>query len=263
MKITRFFSAIVLVTAFIFAIVGCGNKTPTLSSVSKTSTIMMKASPMPVAMASNNGALKGVIPTPGGAIDLSAAMINLDQIRIEENSGFDGEHQGNNNDGDQGGADTELGGAEGPEAEQDIVLYGPFAFDISSGEAAIQSVDVYPGTFKKVDLAFAINTAPPFNGKTIVLSGAFTPTNGSATPIAIRSEFSKVVQLPIAGSGLIVTDNSTATITVAFDLASWFNNVDLSTAQISNGEILIDNAHNTALLDAIEANLAKYVDIED
>lgn len=270
MKYSKFFASSLLLMAFIFVVVGCGKKAPTsMNSTAKTSTVLMKASASPTAVSTDaaSSTLLSSIPIPGGSLDISTAMVNVDKIRIEENSGMDVEQQGDNNTGDQGGPDNELGGPDneksGPEAEQDIVLNGPFALDITNGEAAIQSVDVYPGTFKKVDLTLSINTASPFNGKTIVISGSFTPTGGSAVPVNLKSEFSQEIQMPIAGGGITVPDNSTVAVTITFNLAGLFDKVDLTSAQISNGEILIDSANNTALLSAFESNLAKYVDVEE
>lgn len=270
MKYFKFFAAGLLLMAFIFAVIGCGKKAPTsMNSTARTSTVLMKASVSPSAMNTDaaSGTMLNSIPIPGGSLDINTAMVNVSKIQIEENSGNDVEQGGEHNGGEQGGADNEVEGPDNekgaPEAEQDIIVNGPFALDISNGEAAIQSVDIYPGTFKKVDLTFSINTSSPFNGKTIVINGTFTPNGGSATPFSLKSEFSKEVQMPIAGGGITVPANATIAVTVTFNLAGWFDKVDLTSAQISNGEILIDSANNTALLSAFETNLAKYVDVEE
>jgi len=270
MKYSKSFAAGLLLMAFIFVVAGCGKKAPTATnSMAKTSTVLMKAAVSPTVMSTDvgSGTLLSSIPIPGGTLDVSAALINLDHVLIEENTGNDVEQDGEHNGGEKGGADNEAEGPDnekgGPEAEQDIIVNGPFALDISNGEAAIQSVDVYPGTFKKVDLTLSINTASPFNGKTIVISGSFTPTGGSAVPVNLKSEFSQEIQMPIAGGGITVPGNSTVAVTITFNLAGWFDKVDLTSAQISNGEILIDSANNTALLSAFESNLTKYVDVED
>lgn len=266
MKYSRLIAISLLAVVFVFVVMGCGRKTPTaLNSMARTSTVLMKASPRPVAVGTD--AVLSNVPVPGGSLDIVTALVNIDQVRIEENSGFDVEQQGDHNDGEQGGPDNEMGGPDneqgGLEADQDIIVTGPFALDISNGDAVIQSVDVYPGTFKKVDLTFSINTAPPFNGKTIVINGTFVPDSGTPVSMALKSEFAQEIQTPIAGGGITVADNSTVAVTVAFDLAGWFDKVDLTTAQVANGEIIIDNAHNTALLAAFEANLGKYVDVEE
>jgi len=136
--------------------------------------------------------------------------------------------------------------------------------DISSGEAFIDSVAVYPGTFKKVDFTFMINTAPPFNGKTIVIGGEFAPTNGTTSlDFTLKSEFNQEIQSHIAGNGITVANNVTVAVVVTFDLAGWFDNVDFGSAQVVNGEILIDNAHNTALLSAFEDNLSQSIEVEE
>lgn len=260
MKHSKRYAVLLVGLALLVFSIGCSKKSPVAFSKAskKTSTILMKATPT-----HNQNALMSIVPVTGGNLDIQSAMINIDQFKIEENSGFDVEQQSDHNDGDQGGVDNEAGGNDtnGPDAA-DIVVTGPFALDISNGEMLIDSVAVYPGTFRKVDFTFTINTAPPFNGKAILLSGVFTPNTGAAIPFTLKSEFNKTIQSKIAGNGITVTNNATVPVKVIFDLASWFNTLDFSGAQLSNGEIIIDSTNNAALLTAFEANLAKYVEVE-
>ncbi len=260
MKHSKRYAVILAGLALLVLSIGCSKTNPTAYSkaAQKTGTVLMKASPT-----HNQNAIMSIVPVTGGNLDIQSAMINIDQFKIEENSGFDVEQQGDHNDGDQGGVDNEAGGIDTNEQDAaDIVVTGPFALDISNGEVLINSVAVYPGTFKKVDFTFKINTAPPFNGKAILLSGVFTPNTGAAVPFTLKSEFSKTIQSKIAGNGITVANNSTVPVKVIFDLAGWFNTVDFSGAQLSNGEIVIDSTNNTALLTAFETNLAQYVEVE-
>jgi len=234
---------------------GC-NKTgpvsPTNGSLSKSSTLKISATPVhkttPVNLAS--------IPVTGGTIDLQVAWINFKDLVIQENSGFDGEQQGEHHDGNQNDG--------GPETENpDITAPGPFTVDISSGNSLIGSFQVYPGTFKKVDFTFTPNPNDPFFGKTIVMSGQFTPTVGSPVPFTLKSDFSSQIQQLIANGGIIIPADSTVEINVVFDLAGWFSSVDFSNAVVTNGEILIDSQNNQPLLAAFEAQLTAYVDVEE
>ncbi len=237
---------------------GCGKKNPFSSnSLTKSSTAIMKAT----SLHKNAGTTLANIPVVGGTLNVQNAWVNIADLRIEENSGFDGEQQGDHNDGDQGGKDNES--KNGGEDSPDITAPGPFSLEISSGQALIGSFDVYPGTFKKVDFKFQSNADDPFYGETIVISGEFTSDAGTTTPFSLKSEFAQQIQTRIANGGITVPANSTVEINVVFDLAGWFNNVDFSAAQISNGQIMIDSGNNTAILNAFESNLAKYVDVEE
>ncbi len=227
--------------------VSCKLHLPTNSTgLSKSATVVMKASAGSSAALSNS-------PVTGGDLNIQTAMINVARFRIEENSGFDGEQQGEHNDGNKGGPDNE-------QDAQDIIMTGPYSLDISNNEAFIDSVAVYPGTFRKVDITFATS---PFNGKSIVITGKFTPTGSAAIPFELKSEFSKEIQTQIAGNGITVGSNTSVPIVVTFNLAEWFGNVNFQTAQMVNGAILIDNAHNTNLLSAFESNLSAQAEMED
>jgi len=233
---------------------GC-NKTGPVSpanSLSKSSTIMLGATASHVSAPTNLSA----IPVTGGSIDLQAAWINFKDLVIEENSGFDGEQEGEHNDGNENEG--------GPETENpDITAPGPFAVDISSGQGAIGSFQVFPGTFKKVDFSFTPNPNDPFFGKTIVMNGLFTPDGGTSIPFILKSGFSSQIQQLIANGGITIPADSTVEINVVFDLAGWFSTVDFSSAEATNGEILIDSQNNQTLLAAFESQLAIYIDVEE
>lgn len=258
MKLSLHVFAILVLSVGLIWITGC-NKSDSISNSlpTKSSTAILSATSLhktaTIALTD--------IPVIGGTLNVQTAWINIADLRIEENSGFDGEQQGEHNDGDQGGSNNELGGGE--VETPDITSPGPFSLDISSGQALIGSFDVYPGTFKKVDFTFQPNTNDPFYGKTIVISGEFTSSAGTVTPFILNSEFAQQIQVQIAGGGITVPANSTAEINVVFDLAGWFGNLDFSSSQLSNGQILIDSNNNTPLLNAFEANLASYMDVED
>lgn len=228
---------------------GCKNDSPS-APLEKSGTVLMKA-----AAKVQPAVTLADIPVKGGSLNIQSALLNIEKFRIEENSGFDGEQEGEHND-DDNGKDNEH---EAP----DITAVGPFGIDISKGEALLDSVAVYAGTFKNINLTFARHAAAPFNGRSLVISGQFTPTNGAAVPLIIRSEFAREIQSQIAGNGITITDNARVPVVVSFDLQAWFNGVDFTGAQIANGQILIDNANNAGLLSAFETNLAKFVEAEE
>lgn len=259
MKISLRVLTILAMSTGIVWISGCKKSNPYFGgSLSKSSIAVMNAT----AISKTAGTKMSDIPIIGGKLNIQTARINITDLRIEENSGNDVEQQGGHNDGDQGGKE-ESGSIKDSMDAADITAAGPFNLDISGGQALIGSFDIYPGTFKKVDFTFRPNMNDPFNGKTIVISGIFTSVAGAVTPFTLKSEFSKQIQTRIAGGGITVAANSTVEVNVVFDLAGWFGNIDLSAAHATNGQILIDASNNTTLLTVFEANLAKYVEVEE
>ncbi len=243
----------------------------------KSATLSMKAlskSPSASSLAS--------IPVKGGVLNLSSAIVNIAALHIEENSGNDNQsgglkEGGEGNEGGEGGIDNDSinnndtineggndtindGGHESDTA--DIFLAGPYPLDISTGQATIDQVNVYPGTFKKVHFLFQTSTAAQFYGNSIVIKGQYIPTSGAAVPFTIETIYSKHVQLPLANGGVTVTANSTVAIAIVFNINSWLGNLDFATAQVTNGEILVNNVSNAALLTAFETNLSANIDAE-
>ena len=244
MKNLKLISAITL----ILAIVSLNACKKSALNPSKSSTIELKA------------VTNSLNPKAVQYFNITAANVNIVNLQIEENSGNDGENvEGGNDNGNDG---NETGGSENETDNGDILLAGPFSLDISGGNASIGQVNVYPGTFKKVDFSFQTNTSAPFSGSSIVISGNYTSTNGTVIPFTISSAFSQMVQLPLAGNGVTVTANNSAVIDIVFNVNAWLSGIDFASAKVTNNKILIDNAHNNALLSVFEANLAAYIDIE-
>jgi hypothetical protein len=255
-----------LAVIFAFAITGCKNNSSPLSPLtsSPNAQAMLKVHSFnPAHIGSdavkvkNSGSHTYInFPITSGSLDVQHAYFNFKDLVVEENSGFDGEQTGENNDG----ANDTLGTTgETP----DITVPGPFSVDLSSGTASIGSFDVYPGTFKKVNFKLVPNSADPFWGKTIVISGLYTPQGGSAIPFTLKSDVNSQLQLPLANGGIVATSNSTVSLDIVIDLPVLFNSVDFSTATVSNGQILIDSQNNAALLSSFETNLQKYIDAEN
>jgi hypothetical protein len=203
-------------------------------------------------------AVAKVISAKGDSLSIKTADVNIANLQIEENSGNDGENVGGG-DNETGGNDVE-GGNENDNG--DIVLAGPYSLDIASGSASIGQVNIYPGTFKKVDLDFQTSSSSTYNGSSIFITGTYTDNSGTIIPFKIYSSFAQQVQLPIAGNGITVAANSMVTIDIVFDVNAWLTGLDFASATITNGVILINSANNTSLLTTFELNLSKYIDAE-
>ena len=217
-------------------------------------TLLLKAS-------SRSQVLKSATITSinGASITLDAAKVEIRNLRIEENSGND------NQSGDQSGKDGKDGNEKSSKSESgdagDILLPGPYLLDILSGTASIDQVTVTPGTYKKVDFEFFTGTEN--NSHSIVLSGTYTNAKGIVIPFILTSEFAETLQLPLAGNGIEVNSGSITSISILLDVNNWLNQLDFSTANLSNGKISINKDENTGLYLAFIAALSKHIEIEN
>lgn len=192
---------------------------------------------------------------------LISAKISIANLTIEENSGNDVEQQGDHNDGD---GDNENNDKEGANTENDDVrLPGPYVLNVINGMVIIDKVDVYPGTFKKVDFIFLINNEADFGGNSIIVKGNYQKTDGTVLPVVLKSDFNQQVQVPLANGGITVAANSTVELSIVLDIPTWINNIDLSSADVTNNEILIDKTNNQELLKLFEENLISDIEVED
>ena len=195
------------------------------------------------------------IPLHSGSLSVASATVNIANVKIEENSGEENQ-QGENN---TGGNDKEGKSSEADSG--DIALPGPFALEISAGTSSLGQVNVYPGTFKKVNFQFQTSAINPFNGNSIVISGNYIKADGATIPFILQSNFSEEVQLLIANGGIVAVANSTQNILIQFDLNAWLN-LDFASAQVTNNQILIDANNNNGLLNAFNTNVAMNIDAD-
>ena len=192
---------------------------------------------------------------------LNSVKISIANLTIEENSGNDVNQQGNFN---NGGTDTVSEGKEIAGVENsDVLLPGPYVLDVIDGKLTIGQVSVYPGTFKKVDFTFLINNDVTFGGNSIIVSGNYQKTDGTVLPVVLKSDFNQQVQLPLANGGLIAAANSTVGLSIVLDIPAWINSLNLSSAIVTNNEILIDKTNNPDFLKLFEANLTTGIEVEN
>jgi len=138
----------------------------------------------------------------------------------------------------------------------DVVLPGPFTYQLSSDTVTLGKVQFYPGTFKKVDLTFIPNNNTLFAGNSIVIKGTFTPNAGISVPFTLQSKFTGQVELKLT-KAITVSTNSNVTAAVVFDFSKWMGNMDFATATQTAGNILIDANHNTGLLSNFKTALSQ------
>jgi len=256
MKTVKRFSSIGILAAAILLASGCAKDN---SSLTKSSQLAVSLSTIKSTAPNISGA-KGITAGNNG-FTLNLVKVSIADLIIEENSGNDVEQQGNHNDG---GSEKENNSKEGANGENgDVLLPGPYVLDLIDGKLTLDQVDVYPGTFKKVDFTFLINNEAGFGGNSIVVTGSYLKTDGTVIPVVLKSAFNQQVQLPLAGGGAIAAANSTVAISIVLDIPTWINGLDLSSAVVSNNEILINNTSNQELLKLFEANLLTSIEVED
>jgi len=214
----------------------------------------------------------GGFPVNGGTLLIDVADISVGDITIEENSGninavneeenvdvneefqsgFDGNQDGDFDDGD----------IDDPEVD-DILLTGPFVFDISAGEIEIAAVNATPGVYKNVNFIFSPTMESNFNNNSIIISGTFTTASGNSILMTLNSEFSGELQTQISNNGIVIETDMSTSVVVTFDLEAWFNNMDFSTAELTNDEMMINNLNNSALNDVFVNNLKLTTEVGD
>jgi hypothetical protein len=220
------------------------------SACAKDNSSLTKSSQLAVNLATVKSSALTSAGTKGSAatngFTLNSVKISIADLIIEENSGNDVEQQGEHNDG---GSDIENDKNKETNSENDdVLLPGPYALDVATGMLTIDQVAVYPGTFKKVDFTFHISNEAGFGGNSIVVTGSYKKSVGTVIPVILRSEFNQQVQLPLANGGITVAANSAVTLSIVLDIPVWLNSIDLSSAVVSNNEILIDKTNNQELL---------------
>lgn len=258
MKTMKIRLSILILVISVMLVISCGKKITTnpQNNAIKNSSIVLKVSSVKVNQKTN-------IPVIGGEIELQSAMVNIDNFSIQENSGNDVENVSNDNE-DNNGSDKENnneneGGNEN-NGGSDIIISGPFSLDIAAGEVLIDTVSVYPGTYKKVDATININQTDTYNGKSIIIDGNFINSDNSIVPFTLKSDFVNMLKFLLANGGITVNENTVAEIIVNFDISTWFANTEFGKATITNNEILIDNQNNTEILTVFENNLLQHVD---
>lgn len=191
-----------------------------------------------------------VQPAPTG-INLLSAKIQLQHLRIEENSGNNSQNTDSNT------SDTET--TTSAETDNgDALLAGPYILDLLSGTATIDSVSLRPGVYRQVDFDFVPNRT---NVHSIEITGTVN-NNGVNVPFVITSDIASTVQLPLAGSGITVTSGIRSKLSIVFNIKALLQNVNFKNATISNNTININSNENVSLYSSFITALSGYITTE-
>lgn len=231
-------------------LVAVGCNTTTEVDLTKSASLTVRATGQSKSV--NSGGR--IASTTSGDLEITSAKVTIADIHIEENSGNDNEDEGDLDNDEQNENEKESDN-EGPES--DIVLDGPYVLELTNNLSIISDVQVFPGTYKKVNFRFA--SGPD---DAIIIKGKYT-YSGVTTPFTLSSAFDQPIQLLLANGGIIVAANTTKDIDIVFDTDSWLETLDFSAATITNGEVIIDKNNNPQILAGFEAVLKQYIDAEE
>lgn len=236
----------ILLVSFAILLTNCSNE---LNSI--PGSLTLKASAFPE---SSIAKAPSVVSTD---LMITSAVVQIQNLVIEENTGEDvqGNNENNDNDNDKSNDVEESDGEDGG----DLTLAGPFVLDIFSGTVFVENVNLLPGVYKKVDFDFL-----PGSGDThsIVIGGNYTK-NADSIPFSIIADLNSSIQLPLSGTGLTIKSGITSSISILFDINSWIKDLDLSTATITNNSITISAIENVALYNMFMNSLSSNIDVED
>ncbi len=193
-------------------------------------------------------------------VDLNAGTVeNLGSSHIDDDADDDGVEDSDDSDDDGDGSDDSSDSdddGDGVADGDDNVMDEIEIFD---------ALELPAGTYKeikakldRVDVEDGIDPASPLAGKSLYLAGTF---NGQ--PFRVEADFDDefVIQ---SETGIVVTDTSIANFILTFNVAGWFEGVDLSTATVNGeGVVVLSNESNTAIFDQIKENLQSSTEIEN
>ena len=195
-----------------------------------------------------------------GDINITKAVVNIQDLVIEENSGENGNSQQGNNDKGSDGKDGAEKAKNSAEDGGDLKLAGPFVLDITNTATQIDNVMLQPGTYRKVDFKFVPGTA--FDTHSILIEGT-VKLNNTMVSFSIVVDTDNTVQLPLAGNGLSIASGISSTLSIVFDVNLWIKNLDFSTATLNNNSIKISSAENQVLYDSFIKALVENIDVEN
>jgi len=144
-----------------------------------------------------------------------------------------------------------------------IDFNGPFVIDLLSNRSfpEIESADIPEGTYCKIDLRFdelsqndlpeGVSKGDPIIGQSLLIRGS----RSDGIPFVVQIKKKDPFKLKNQGLGFQVGSEGFLDFLIAFDLSVWFTEVDLATADLTSGTIIIDQNHNQSLLSKIRRNI--------
>ncbi|HSA58955.1 MAG TPA: hypothetical protein VLJ37_04650 [bacterium] len=242
---------------------GSGPAALTLDAGGKTveiTTALMGLSEVKLRTASTTDTEATELSLPGPFIvDLEAQTVeNLGPSHIDDDADDDGIEDSKDSDDDGDGtpdvSDSDDDG-DGVADEDDYVM------DECS---IVDALELPAGTYTKIEAKLdkiedgdGIDPASPLAGKSLYIEGTF-----DGTPFVVTADFDEEFEV-VNPAGIVVEDGSIASFILSFNLAGWFEGIDLSAAETEGGIVLLDSGHNSALFEQFRDNVKATMDMEN
>jgi len=133
------------------------------------------------------------------------------------------------------------------------------AADHAEPAALTVSASLEAAEYCRLSLPFVAATAaqnPDLAGLSIVIEG----TTAAGTPFELTSDIEITVEFE-PPSDAISLSPSFGGLFVGFDVASWFEGIDLDAGALTGSDLIIDSTSNSAILDVFENNLGSGVEL--
>ena len=184
---------------------------------------------------------------------------NLGTSNIDDDCDDDGVEDSNDTDDDEDGIDdSEDSDDDGDSVADtdDSVMDESDIFDAL--ELPVGTYTEIKARLEPIDVEDGIDPASPLAGKSIYVVGSL-----EGQPFRFEADFDDefVVQ---DETGIVVSDSSIASFVLTFNVAGWFDGVDLSTATVdSDGVVVLSDESNTEIFNQIKENIQSSSEIEN
>lgn len=193
-------------------------------------------------------------------VDLNSETVeNLGSSGIDDDSDDDGIEDSDDSDDDGDGT----GDSSDSDDDNDGVA--------DSGDRIMDEIEIFDalelpvGTYTKIEVKIdkieegdGVDPESPMLDRSMYIEGTY-----DETPFRVTADFDEEFEVENA-AGIAVDDTSIASFILTFNVAGWFDGIDLSTAVAEeDGTVLLDADHNEALFEQFRENVKTTMDMEE
>lgn len=192
-------------------------------------------------------------------VDLNNETVeNLGSSHIDDDSDDDGIEDSDDSDDDGDGtadsSDSDDDG-DGVADSEDSIMDEIEIFDAL--ELPVGTYTKIEAKLDKIEEGDGVDPASPMADRSMYLEGTY-----DGTPFRVTADFDEEFEVENA-AGIVVDDASITSFILSFNVAGWFDGIDLSTAVAEgDGTVLLDNDHNQALFQDFRDNVKATMDLE-
>lgn len=250
MRQDQYFYSILFLS--IFFLFGCGQRKNESSSESDVDIIFVTQIGNPDTGESNENLnlTDGTTVTLASGLVLSEVRMNIAAIKLKKGATEESDSALTENDNETGSEKSKSNEAGGPPWE------GPYVYDAISGELEPDAgtLTVSAGTYNKIE--FTLKTGDDFEEEDTLYGNSLT-VSGVSGDVEFTIEFPFVEQFKLSGEeGVTLSEDATETMTVAFQVDSWFTEIDFEGAETDDsGAVVVDNMTNKSILTQFKKNM--------